>query len=132
MDSQAYRTAQKRVKKKKEFYSHLRAFILVNVGMMFLLLFRGRPLAFMPATFFWGIGLAFHYASVFGLPGMPKTNSDEWERREIEKELRRMGTKPSDEHAPQRPPLPDPEQSELDKRLELKELRRDYDERDLV
>lgn len=134
MEPEAYKKAKKRVKKKKEFYSHLQWFIIVNVGLMFLLMFRGRPTAFMPVTLFWGIGLLFHYVGVFGLPGFRSVNSPEWERKEVEKELRRMGAD-SPDRAPRRPALPnpeDPEQSELDKRLDLKELRRDYDERDLV
>lgn len=112
-----YSEARRRVKEKAKFYKHLYFFLIFN-GIFFLMaLFRGRP--FMPLTvaLFWGIGLAFHYLKVFGIPGSGVLSQD-WEDRELQKEIKRMkGEKPE-------PKTEEP--------LELKELRKNYDDSDLV
>jgi hypothetical protein len=111
-----YREAQRRVQEKAKFYKHLYAFLIVN-GMFFTLaLFRGRPFAPLVVTLGWGIGLAFHYLKVFGLPGSGIL-SKEWEDQEVQKEMNRMTGK-------KRP--------ENDEALELKELRKNYDDSELV
>lgn len=70
-----------------------------------------------PLIFFWGIGLAFHYLKVFGIPGSGILSRD-WEDREIRKEIDKMTGKP--------------QQKEDIEELELKEMRKNYDEADLV
>ncbi|MCE7946852.1 MAG: hypothetical protein DYG88_05425 [Chloroflexi bacterium CFX4] len=54
------RAAEKRVKKRTEFYQHLIAYVGVN-----LILIIASSGGALPVAFFWGIGLAFHAADVF-------------------------------------------------------------------
>ncbi|MBK7335907.1 MAG: 2TM domain-containing protein [Saprospirales bacterium] len=124
MEEQYYQQARTKVQKKKKFFNHLKTFIIINVVMSLVVAMDGDMFGFLPATLFWGMGLAFHYVKVFGIPG---TNilTPEWEDQEIEKEMERMkGSKPPEETT--FPPAP-PE-----KPLDLKELRKNYDEKDLV
>jgi len=89
--SNPYTRAKKRVKKKKGFYSHLTAYISVNLFMIFLMTFTGgEPLGWMIPAFGWGIGLASHYVSIFGFPIIGVGGKD-WEERELEKELEKEG-----------------------------------------
>ncbi|MBK7408241.1 MAG: 2TM domain-containing protein [Saprospirales bacterium] len=124
-----YLLAKKRVQQKKRFFNHLKSFVIVNVVMSFVVALDGNPFDFLPATLFWGMGLAFHYIKVFGIPG---TNilTPEWEDQEIEKEMDRIKGKRIEEFTPAPPPQPEAEPKE--ESLELKELRKNYDERDLV
>ena len=128
-DEKYYLLAKKRVQRKKRFFNHLKSFVIVNVVMSIVLALDGNPFDFMPATLFWGMGLAFHYVKVFGIPG---TNilTPEWEDQEIEKEMDRIKGKRIVEDVP---PLQSmPEQELKEESLELKELRKNYDEQDLV
>lgn len=124
MEEQFYQQARSKVQKKKRFFNHLKTFIIVNVVMSLVVAMDGDMFGFLPATLFWGMGLAFHYVKVFGIPG---TNilTPEWEDEEIEKEMERMkGSKPTEKTTfPPEPP---------EKPLDLKELRKNYDEKDLV
>ena len=117
-----YRRAKKRVKAKKGFYSHLTAFIIVNGMMSLLLLTQGEPFGFLPPTLMWGIGLAFHYVKVFGLPGTGGVGTKTWEEREIEREYRKMKGRE----------LPPPTQTmDMDDRLELKEVKKTKEKKKL-
>ncbi len=113
--------AKKKVKKKKEFYEHLMAYVTVNIGLMILnlLVSPGRWWFFFPMLG-WGIGLMFHYVDVFGIPGFGMLDK-EWEERETEAELRKMRNV--------EPPQLD---AEKESELKLKELRKNYDESDFV
>lgn len=114
-------TAKKKVKKKKEFYEHLMAYVTVNIGMLLLnLLTSPGNLWFYFPMLGWGIGLMFHYVDVFGIPGFGMLDK-EWEERETESELRKM-------RSFDLPQLPSEKESEL----ELKEMRKNYDESDFV
>lgn len=72
LDNDRYKSAQKRVKEIKGFYVHLLVYLLVN---LFIITgsSRGRgvfegfldPSNYITALF-WGIGIAAHWASVFG------------------------------------------------------------------
>jgi hypothetical protein len=110
--------AKKRVKKKKDFYGHLMVYLAVNL--VFLFITRG---GWRFVSLFWGIGLASHFFSVFGIPGTGQ-GSDEWEQQEVEKELRKMkkrnqGPKVSNS-------------KDLDEKLELRQMDRRYDDSDFV
>jgi hypothetical protein len=97
MDQSQYERARKRVEKKKGFYQHLSSYVLV-IGFLFLINIFTSPAYFwfiFPALG-WGIGLGSHYFKVFGFPGMGG-NEEEWERREMEKELRRLDAGQEDE-----------------------------------
>ena len=121
MYSKSEELARRRVKKKKGFYSHLAVYILVNL-FIFLVSFPDNFINFdFGPALPWGIGLALHYVAVFGFPGSGIL-SKEWEEREYEKELQKMKG---------RPPLSagKPEEGE---ELELKELRKNWNDKDLV
>jgi hypothetical protein len=119
--------ARSRVKKKKVFFVHLGVFL--SVGLFFflinLLTYDGEFWFFFPMLP-WGVGLAIHYISVFGLPGTDIL-TQEWEKRELEKEMfnmrrkREMLGEGSDEDPldlndtpPERAPrYPDPDEEEF-------------------
>lgn len=120
-----FQLAKKRVRKKKRFYNHLKSFVIVNIVMSVLVTLDGNPFDFFPVTLMWGMGLAFHYIRVFGIPG---TNilTPEWEDEEIEKEMKRIKGRRYEE------PTSSPPPPEEEKPMELKELRKNYDDKDLV
>ena len=70
----------------------------------------------------WGVGLAFHYVEVFGIPGFDIL-SKEWEEKQLERELKQQD--PTSKFPPN-------QASQSDKGLDLKELRKNYDESDFV
>lgn len=92
-----YRRAKKRVKAKKGFYSHLSTYVVVGIFFFVMNMMTDPFDVWWPFPMLsWGIGLAIHYVSVFGLPG---TNilTKEWEDQEMEKELRNVGYDPEQE-----------------------------------
>jgi len=94
----AYKQAEQRVQAKMGFYGHLTAYILVNGLLIAIYLFTtagGYPWFIWPMLG-WGIGLAFHFAGVFGFGS---SNSAEVRRRMIEEEMRRMGVRPGTSYA---------------------------------
>lgn len=68
-DDQLYKLAYKRVKEKREFYTHLVVYILVNLGLWISsgAFIRGFFISYYPTwvTIGWGIGVACHGISVF-------------------------------------------------------------------
>lgn len=89
-NNQDYQAAKKRVKKIKGFYGHLASYFIMGV-FFFVMNMSTSPDAFwfhFPMMG-WGIGLAFHYIGVFGVPGLGALDQ-EWEKREIEKEMIRL------------------------------------------
>jgi hypothetical protein len=116
--------AKKKVKDKKDFYQHLMSYAIVNTFLFALNLITSPGyLWFVFPLMGWGVGLAFHYVGVFGIPGFDIL-SKEWEERELEKELRKDSQAQSIEK---------PKASvEKEKSLELKELRKNYDESEFV
>ena len=85
-----YIAARKRVKKIKGFYGHLAAYVVVG-AFFFLMNMLTNPfdLWFYFPMLGWGIGLAFHYIGVFGVPGVGNLDKA-WEEKQIEKEVQRM------------------------------------------
>ncbi len=89
------RSAQKRIRQKKRFYRHLKSYLIVNTMMSLLIFFdSGSSKDWMPVWILWGIGLAFQYFNTFGFFGIGRLD-EEWERRELEKELQRRGMDPA-------------------------------------
>ena len=93
----AYRQAEKRVRAKLDFYTHLAVYVLVN-GFLIIIYLTTGPIPgwynypwFVWSMFGWGIGLLFHYLAVF-MTSHP--NHEDTRRRMIEAEMRRMGTYP--------------------------------------
>jgi len=89
-DSRMYEEARERVKKKKDFYGHLTTYVIVGI-FFFVLNMLTSPFDwwFYWPMLGWGIGLASHYFSAFGLPGAEALD-EEWEQREIDREVRRL------------------------------------------
>ena len=113
--------AQKKVKKKKDFYQHLMSYVTVNFFLLALnLLTSPTHLWFYFPMLGWGIGLMFHYVDVFGIPGFGMLDKD-WEEKELNSELRRL----RDSEAPLL-------EAKNEKGLELKELRKNYDDSEFV
>lgn len=79
--------AKKRVKRRKGFYSHLSAYVIMSTFFILMNLFAdpGEFWAIFPMLG-WGIGLAFHAVNVFGMPGIGK----DWEEKAMEKEMARL------------------------------------------
>lgn len=89
-DNKAYIRAKERVEKEKGFYSHLTAYIIINIALLLINIDFGDVSMnswlhwnqFITPVF-WGIGLLIHGIYVFGkLPSLGK----DWEERKI-KEL---------------------------------------------
>lgn len=120
--------AKKRVKEKKDFYAHLVSFVSTMVFLLILNLLTSPGYLWVIWPFLgWGIGLVSHYFSVFGFFGM---GTQDWEEREIEKEMSKI----RDRELPQ---PRDEDYLDLDTdRLELKEreklYRKKWDDQDLV
>lgn len=123
MDSQyKYEEAKKRVKKKKGFYGHLAVYLIVNAIFFSIVFFNGGGFAWLYPASFWGIGLAIHYLSIFGFPGSGGVGGSDWETREIQKEMEKMGGGPIIEE-------------EIEDELELREIekrKQNWDDSDLV
>lgn len=126
MEDRRYFEAQKIVRKKKGFYQHLGAYIAVNTVLTLIIFFDSHTFEGLIPASFWGIGLFIHYISIFGFPGREGLGGKEWEQREIEKELQKLG--PSEDF--ELPELADEDE------LELKEMkpvvRKKWNDSDLV
>jgi hypothetical protein len=79
------KVATQRVQAKKGFYSHLTAYILVNLMLLAIWYFTGAGYFWpMWVLLFWGIGLIVNGITVFARRDMG------WEKREIEKEMEKI------------------------------------------
>jgi len=83
LKEEAYLRAKAKVKKIVGFYWHLASYVIVNTFIIVILVSNGNRL-FSFGTFatalFWGIGLMFHFLSVFGPDFLFGRN---WEERKI-------------------------------------------------
>ncbi len=124
-----YKEARRRVKAKKEFYRHLTTYIIFSVFFFLLNVATGGGVWFIYPVLGWGLGLAGHYVNVFGMPGAGP-GSDEWEERELEREMRRLQGKSTES-----PPEPEADHDHLELReleRQREEQKRRYSEDDLV
>ena len=97
-----YNLARKKVKKKKGFYTHLGVYIAVGIfflAMNIATFHESQEWWFFFPLLPWSIGLFIHYFSIFGLPGTDILTK-EWEDRELEKEMQRLGADPAEYRAP--------------------------------
>ncbi len=86
-EEEIYEQARKRVEEKKGFFVHLTVYILVNILLVMIWAFGhggGFPWFIFPLGG-WGIGIIFHFLSVFVF-----SRSTGWEKREIEKEAEKL------------------------------------------
>ena len=127
-EDKLYKLAQKKVKKKKGFYRHLQAFVMVNMALLFIGFMEGDLFGPFPVAVFWGIGLGFHYANVFGLPGGKL--SDEWEEEELEKEYEKLRNRFGSKEMPAQ----QSKELDMDDHLDLRQTEKlkDYEDRDFV
>jgi len=81
-EEEIYEAAKKRVKHKKDFYSHLVVYIVINLMLVLIWAFTGHgyPWFIWPLGG-WGIGVIFHGLDVFFFH-----KQSGWELKEIEKE----------------------------------------------
>ncbi|MEW5676083.1 2TM domain-containing protein [Flavobacterium enshiense] len=80
-DREKYETARNRVKEIKEFYSHLLAYVVVNLFLMAVnLLTSPEHLWFFWPMLGWGIGITVHAMKTFNF--MPFLGRD-WEERKL-------------------------------------------------
>lgn len=84
LEEERYIRAKKRVKQIQGFYWHLFWYLAVNIFIL-IMVYRGSGENFFnfgtfSTAFFWGIGLAAHWASVFGRNLIFGKN---WEERKI-------------------------------------------------
>ena len=121
-EKEKYETAKKKVAQKKEFYKHLIIFGLFSILFFVLnMIFVPERIWFHYAILSWGIGgVLTHYLSVFGIPNFPLLGK-KWEQKAIENEIEKMELDANNF------PLPDKEE-----KMEVKELRKNYNENDLV
>jgi len=85
-EEEIYNLARKRVEEKKGFYTHLITYIVVNTGLVIIWAMSGGGYPwFIWPIFGWGIGIVFHFLSVFVFD-----KGTAWENREIEKEAEKL------------------------------------------
>ncbi len=85
MDREIYKIAKKRVSEKRKFYSHLMTWVVMSVFFILLNLFTSDIFWAIFPILGWGVAVAFHAIRVFSF-----TYGDDWEQREIEKEIAKM------------------------------------------
>lgn len=85
-EEEVYKIARKRVEEKKGFYSHLTAYVIVNILIFIIWWFTSSSFPwFLFPLVGWGIGIVFHF-----LDAMKFHNQSAWEQREVEKEVERI------------------------------------------
>jgi len=87
-DEDIRKLAQRRVTAKKGFFIHLFTYVVINALLVLIWYFvsgAGYPW-FLWALGGWGIGLVFHFVSVFVFP---KEGGD-WERSQVKKEMEKI------------------------------------------
>ncbi|MGI2335715.1 MAG: 2TM domain-containing protein [Dehalogenimonas sp.] len=88
-EKEIYEQAVKHVKEKKDFFVHLLTYIVVNTAILLIWMMSGAGYPwFIWPLFGWGIGLTFHFLSVWVFD-----RQTDWERREIDREIARMKNK---------------------------------------
>ena len=123
-DEEYYKKAKKIVEKKKNFRSSAVAFAVMMPVFIFINLWTSpRYLWFFWPLLGWGISLVSMYYEAYVKPKKDLQDNDEI-RREMEKLRRRDGEFLDLDNRPRR--------DDLDRRMDLREVRGDYDERDLV
>jgi hypothetical protein len=76
----AYKRARRRVRELKGFYSHLAIYCIVITALFLINVATGRGWWFFWPAIGWGIGIAVHALSVYGLDSMLGAD---WEERKI-------------------------------------------------
>ncbi len=126
-DRKLIEKAKKKVQAKKDFFAHLMSFIGTMVFLFIVNLVTSPDFWWVLFPFAgWGLTVLGHYFSVFGFFGI---KSEDWEEKEIAKEMDRLKQKEYD------PNHIDKNESISEDRLELKErvqLRKNWEDDELV
>lgn len=88
--------AQRRVLRKKKFQENLTVYLIVNAFLFAVYKFttpHGYPWFVWPLLG-WGVSVALQYARIYGIPGFTEPTDEEWERKQIDLELQRLGRQP--------------------------------------
>lgn len=86
-DQERLDMARKKVKAMKDFYAHLFSYLIVNAFLFFLNLITSPGIWwFYWPLLGWGIGLAFHWMSAFGINGL---FGKDWEERKVREMVER-------------------------------------------
>lgn len=121
-DREYYEKAKKLVKKKKDYKNSLRSFIITMPILIVINLMTSRDfLWFFFPMIGWGSGLVASYYDIYVKP-----EKKSWEDHEIQKEMERLRQR--DRKFVER----DFDKDDFDDRLDLREIRTNYDERDFV
>ena len=121
-ENEIIKKAEKRVKAKKAFYISFLTWALFAIFFLFLDIRYGNPRldwAFYP-IFFWGIGVFFQAIGTFDFFGL----GEKWEKNEIRKEIEKRRQIYEE--------LEDPTDLDRLDLEELKELKKNYRDSDLV
>ena len=129
MEDWKYEMARKKVKKVKAFYRHFGIWLIFSAFFIFLNINTDpRELWAIFPIAGWGLGVALHAIGVFGFPGRSK----DWEERMIEEEMSRLEQNEYYRRN-QRPPVQLPSATTTpEEGLELKEVRKEWRDSDLV
>ncbi len=139
-----YKAAQKRVKLKKSFYTHLASYLSVGLFLFIVNMTSSpnEPWFHIPMAG-WGIGLVLHYVRAFGMPYIGALDTA-WEQAEIQKELKKLGRENSKQMLPENHEIDEldlnnryPFDKELEdlekwdeyKKEDMTEIRKDFDNR---
>ncbi len=86
-EDEIYEEAKRRVKAKREFFSHLSAYVAVNVLLIIIWAVTGAGFPwFLFPLCGWGIGLFFHFMNVFVFTGRLDKSAVEKEAEKIRRE----------------------------------------------
>ncbi len=129
MEDWKYQIAKKKVRKVKSFYRHLSMWLVFSAFFLLLNVATDRNdfWAFWPIAG-WGLGLVMHAIGVFGLPGLRQ----DWEERMIEREMARLDKENYYKQTGEASAAPSPYQDKHEDGLELKEVRKEWKDSDLV
>ena len=125
-EEEIFISANKKVKAKKGFFVHFGVFC-ATVLFLFTINFLTSPKFwwFLFPTLGWGIGIVAHYIGVFGISD---PSVEDWENKELEKEMRKIKRQFFIEPESKNVPLPD-DKLEL---KEFKKLRNEWEDKDFV
>ncbi|MCB0601554.1 MAG: 2TM domain-containing protein [Saprospiraceae bacterium] len=119
-DADLHRIAYKRVRTKARFRKHLGVYLVMGTFFFILNMLTDRhDLWFYWPMLGWGLGLSMHYLRAYGLPG---SDPDEWEEKQMQKELARL-----ERHRYHQPPTRRNEtRRDEEVAMELKQLEKAY------
>ena len=85
-----FKKAKRKVQKRKGFYIHFGIYVILVLFFFFMNIFtEPHELWFQFPSMAWGVGVAIHYLTTFGIPGTGAGSSD-WEVEEIRREYDRL------------------------------------------